>query len=248
MQTMELDGSVALVTGGARNIGREIALELARAGAAVVVNAKTAGAEIASVVAEIEANGGRARAVLADVTDSAAVARMVGAAIESFGRLDVLVNNAALRDEVPFGELSFTQWRAVLDVVLDGAFLCTKAALAHLRASGRGAIVNIGGLTGHTGARNRAHVVTAKAGLAGLTRALAHDFSGEEITVNCVVPGLIDTVRTGAVPGHHAERKTLVGRMGKPEDIAATVRWLVGPAARYVTGQTIHLNGGTYLG
>jgi 3-oxoacyl-[acyl-carrier protein] reductase len=249
MQTMELEGSVALVTGAARNIGREIALDLARAGAAVVVNAKASGEEARAVAAEIEATGGRAAAILADVTDQGAVARMIAETIERFGRLDVLVNNAAApRDEAPAGELSFTKWRAVLAVVLDGTFLCTQAAFPYLRASGHGAVVNIGGLTGHTGAKNRAHVVTAKAGIAGLTRALAYDFSEDSITVNCVVPGLIETTREGAQPSHRANRTTLVGRQGKPEDVAATVRWLAGPAARYITGQTIHVSGGLYLG
>jgi len=248
MQTSELAGSVALVTGAARNIGRAIALELARAGAAVVVNAKTAHAEARALVAEIEAHGGSAAAVLADVTDPSAVERLIGEAIERFGRLDVLVNNAALRDEASFEEMSFAQWRAVIDVVLDGAFLCTQAALPHVRGSGHGSIVNIGGLTAHTGAPRRAHVVTAKAGIVGFTRALAHELSGEGITVNCVVPGLIDTARAGALPSHRAGKATLVGRNGTPEDVAATVRWLVGPAARFVTGQTIHVNGGAYLG
>jgi 3-oxoacyl-[acyl-carrier protein] reductase len=143
--------------------------------------------------------------------------------------------------------LVFARWQAVLHVVLDGAFLCSQAALPHLRASGRGTIVNIGGLTAHTGARNRAHVITAKAGLVGLTRALAHDLAGDGVTVNCVVPGLIDTVRGGADPSHRAERVTLVGRKGTTDDVAATVRFLAGPGARYITGQTLHVNGGLYL-
>jgi 3-oxoacyl-[acyl-carrier protein] reductase len=244
----ELQGSVALVTGAARNIGREIALALAQAGAAVVVNAKSSGADASAVAAEIEANGGRATAILADVSDPDDVERMVAETVARFGRLDILVNNAALRDEAPFAELTLARWRAVLQSVLDGAFLCSQAALPHLQASGRGAIVNLGGLTAHTGARNRAHVITAKAGLVGLTRALAHDLASDAITVNCVVPGLIDTERAGAVPGHRAARVTLVGRHGAPDDVASAVRWLAGPGARYITGQTLHVNGGLYLG
>jgi 3-oxoacyl-[acyl-carrier protein] reductase len=244
----ELAGSVALVTGAARNIGREIALTLAAAGAAVAVNAKSSAADAAAVVAEIESAGGKAAVFLADVGDPAAVTRLVSETVERFGRLDILVNNAALRDEAPFAELTLERWRAVLGSVLDGAFLCSQTALSHLRASGRGAIVNIGGLTAHTGARNRAHVITAKAGLVGLTRALAHDLSSESITVNCVVPGLIQTERAGAEPSHRAARVTLVGRQGVPGDVASAVRWLAGPDARYITGQTLHVNGGLYLG
>jgi 3-oxoacyl-[acyl-carrier protein] reductase len=243
----ELQGSVALVTGAARNIGAEIARALAKAGAAVVVNAKSSGTAAAAVVAEIESHGGQATAILADVSAPDDVARLVAETVACFGRLDILVNNAALRDEAPFGELTFERWHAVLAVALDGAFLCSQAALPLLRESGRGAIVNIGGLTAHTGARNRAHVVTAKAGLVGLTRALAHDLSREAITVNCVVPGVIDTVREGAEPSHRAERVTLVGRKGVPDDVASAVRWLAGPGARYITGQTLHVNGGLHL-
>jgi 3-oxoacyl-[acyl-carrier protein] reductase len=247
MQGTELAGAVALVTGAARNIGRAIALELASAGAAVMINAKSAQAEADSVVAQIASNGGQAAAFLADVTDAAAVTRLMGETIRRFGRLDILVNNAALRDEMSFDTMTYAQWRAVLDVVLDGAFLCTQSALPFLRANASGSIVNVGGLTGHTGAKNRAHVVTAKAGITGFTRALAHELSPEGVTVNCVVPGMIDTVRSGELPGHRAVRSTLVGRNGAPEEVAATVRWLVGPTARFITGQTIHVNGGTYL-
>jgi 3-oxoacyl-[acyl-carrier protein] reductase len=120
-----------------------------------------------------------------------------------------------------------------------------------LRASGAGAIVNIGGLSGHAGAAGRPHVVAAKAGLVGLTRALAHDLAGDRITVNCVVPGLIDTARggsSGARSAHAGQRASLVGRSGTPEDVARAVRFLAGPSARYITGQTLHVNGGAFLG
>jgi 3-oxoacyl-[acyl-carrier protein] reductase len=243
-----LAGSVVLVTGAARNIGREIALAFAGAGAAVVVNAKSSESDATAVANEIVAGGGRATVVLADVAVEDDAQRLVDETVARFGRLDVLVNNAALRDEAPFEELSLARWHAVLDVVLDGAFSCSRAALPHLRASGRGAIVNLGGLTAHTGARNRTHVVTAKAGLVGFTRALAHDLGPDGITVNCVVPGLIDTVRSGAEPGHRAQRTTLLGRKGAPQDVASAVLWLAGPHARYITGQTLHVDGGLYLG
>jgi 3-oxoacyl-[acyl-carrier protein] reductase len=171
-------------------------------------------------------------------------------AVKHFGRLDILVNNAALRREKPFAEMDYAEWRAILDVTLDGAFHCTKACLSGLRQSGAGTIVNIGGLSAHTGAKDRAHVVTAKAGIIGFTRALAHDLADDGITVNCVVPGLIGTPRAKdkPEPAHHLTHQTITGGRGKPHDVAAMVRFLCGPAARYVTGQAIHANGGAYLG
>jgi 3-oxoacyl-[acyl-carrier protein] reductase len=245
--TRELAGRVALVTGAGRNIGRAIALDLADGGAAVVVNARANREEADAVAAEITAAGGRAVVALGDVTDTDAVAAMVRMAVDTFGRLDILVNNAAIRREMPFADMDFGSWRTVLDVCLDGAFHCARAALPALRDSGQGTIVNIGGLTGHSGAANRAHVVTAKAGLAGFTRALAHDLAPDGITVNLVAPGLIDTARDTARPHHRGGRRTLVGREGTPEEVAAAVRFLAGPRARYITGQTLHVNGGAYL-
>ena len=249
MDERELAGRVALVTGAARNIGRAIAESLARAGAAVVVNANTSREAAEETVRAIEGAGGRALAHLADVTDERAVAAMVEAARAKFGRIDILVNNAAIRDVVPIDDIDLAAWRRVTGVILDGAFICTKACLPALRASGAGAIVNIGGMSGHTGAAGRPHVVAAKLGLVGLTRALAHDLAPDGITVNCVVPGLIATQRGASAGGKSPHlHETLLGRRGKPEEIAEAVRFLAGPRARYVTGQEWHVNGGAYLG
>ncbi len=246
----ELHGRVALVTGSGRNIGREIAIALAAAGAQVAVNARSNRAEAEAVAAEIQAAGGQAVSVLADVIDPAAVAAMTDKTVERFGRLDILVNSAAVRKESPLETMPFEEWREVLGVILDGAYHCSKAALPHLKRSGAGAIINIGGVSAHTGAKHRAHVVTAKAGLVGLTKALAHDLSADHVTVNCVVPGLINTNRdpNAALPSHHNVNRTLVGHLGAPSDIAAAVRFLAGPGGRYITGQTLHVNGGAYLG
>ena len=248
--TRELSGKVAIVTGAGRNIGRAIALALSEGGASVVVNARSNRAEADAVAAEIEAAGGKALVHLGDVADAKAVQAMAEAATRQFGRIDILVNNAALRREKPFAEMDYAAWREVLDVTLDGAFHCVKACLPVLRQSGTGSIVNIGGLSAHTGAANRAHVVTAKTGIIGFTRALAHDLSPEGITVNCVVPGLIGTPRSKdkPEPAHHLTHQTITGEKGRPEDVAATVRFLCGPAARYINGQAIHANGGAYLG
>jgi len=242
-----LQGHVAIVTGSARNIGRAIAHALAEAGAALVVNARSSAAEAEAVVQEIRNRGGQAVAKIADVGQPEQAASLIDAAVQAFGRLDILVNNAAVRREIDFEQLDYEEWRAIIATILDGAYLCARAAAPYLSARG-GSIVNIGGLSSFTGAARRAHVIAAKAGLVGLTRALAHDLAPHHITVNCVAPGLIDTERRGPEPGHHAKHATLVGRRGTPEEIAAVVRFLCGPEARYVTGQTLHANGGVFMG
>ena len=243
----DLQGRAAIVTGSARNIGRAIARALADAGAAVVINARSSEAEAEAVAKEIRDAGGRATARIADVGTPEGAAALVGVALDHFGRLDILVNNAAVRREIDFARLDYEEWRAILATILDGAYLCAHAALPHLIAAGGGSIVNIGGLSSYTGAARRAHVIAAKAGLVGLTRALAHDLAPHAITVNCVAPGLIDTRRRGPEPAHHASHATLVGRRGTPEEIAAVVRFLCGPDARYITGQTLHANGGVFM-
>jgi 3-oxoacyl-[acyl-carrier protein] reductase len=248
--TSELSGRVAIVTGAGRNIGRGIALALANGGAAVVVNARSNRNEAEDVAGEITWAGGNAIASVADVTDAAAVEKMVAAAAAHFGRIDILVNNAAVRAEQGFDKMTMAQWRAVTAVILDGAFNCVQACLPHLKRSGAGVIVNIGGLSAHTGAARRAHVVTAKAGLLGFTRALAHELAPDGIRVNTVSPGLMATPRPAGAPepAHHSLVHALVGRRGVPEDIAAAVRFLCGPGAGFITGQNIQVNGGTYLG
>ena len=246
----ELAGKVAIVTGAGRNIGRAIALALASAGASVVVNVRSNRGEAEGVTRDIKAAGGKAAVHVGNIADEASAKSLAETALASYGRIDILINNAALRGERPFEQMSYADWRAVMDVTLDGAFHCVKACLPALKKSGGGRIVNIGGLSAHTGAKDRAHVVTAKAGIVGLTRALAHDFADAHITVNCVVPGLIGTPRpkNAPEPQHHFTHSTISGKRGTPEDVAAVVRFICSPAAGYITGQTIHANGGAYLG
>jgi 3-oxoacyl-[acyl-carrier protein] reductase len=245
----ELTGKVAVVTGAGRNIGRAIALTLAEGGASVLVNARSNRTEAEAVAREVEAAGGKAIVHIGDVADAKSVQAMADAAVRQLGRIDILVNNAALRREKSFAEMDYAEWREILDVTLDGAFHCTKACLPSLRKSGQGTVVNIGGLSAHTGAKNRAHVVTAKAGIVGFTRALANDLAADGITVNCVVPGLIGTPRPKGLPepAHHLTHNTITGARGEPEDVAAMVRFLCSPAARYITGQAIHANGGAFM-
>jgi 3-oxoacyl-[acyl-carrier protein] reductase len=248
--TQELAGRVAIVTGAGRNIGRAIALTLADAGAAVVINARSNLREAEAVAGEIERAGGKAFAVTADVVDAAAVQKMADAAAARFGRIDILVNNAAVRAEQPLETMTLADWRAVTGIILDGAFNCVKACLPHLKRSGAGVIVNIGGLSSHTGAARRPHVVAAKAGLLGFTRALAHELAPDKIRVNTVTPGVMAAPRPAGQPEpqHHAIVRSLVGRRGAPADIAAAVRFLCGPGACFITGQNIQVNGGMFLG
>jgi 3-oxoacyl-[acyl-carrier protein] reductase len=245
----ELAGKVAVVTGAGRNIGRAIARHLAAAGASMVVNARTNRAEADAVVAEIKAAGGKAIAVLADVADAAAVEAMAQAALKAFGRIDILVNNASLRREKPVDEMSYADWREIMDATLDSAFHGVHACLPAMKKNG-GTIINIGGMSAHIGSKGRAHVMTAKAGVVGFTRGLAHDLGVYHITANCVVPGAIHTTRprTSLNPAHHLTHGTITGEPGKPDDVAAMVCFLAGPGGRNITGQTIHVNGGAFLG
>lgn len=246
----ELTGKVAVVTGAGRNIGSAIALRLAQSGASVVVNARSNQEEADDVVRSIEALGGAAIAALGDVADADVVSGIAATAIRQFGRIDILVNNAALRREKPIDQMSFAEWREVMSTTLDSAFHGVTACIPAMKNAGGGAIINIGGMSAHIGSAHRTHVMTAKAGLIGFTRGLAHDLAADKITANCVVPGAIDTARPGTSlkPAHHLIHGTITGERGKPDDVAAMVCFLCGPGGRFVTGQTIHVNGGAYHG
>jgi 3-oxoacyl-[acyl-carrier protein] reductase len=248
MAEQELKGRVAVITGAGRSIGKAMALELAAGGCAVVINVRSNKAEADAVVAEIHKAGGKAIAALADVTDAPAVERMAAAALKAFGRIDYLINNAALRQEKHIEHMTYEDWRHIIGVVLDGAFHCVKACLDPIKASGAGSIINVGGLTGAMGAPDRAHVVTAKAGLAGFTRALAMELAPHKVTVNTLVPAMLAKPdKPNEIPAHPIYRP-LMGRAAWPADFAPAARFLVGPGARYITGQTININGGTHFG
>ena len=243
---------VALVTGAGRNIGREIALSLAASGTAVAVNVRSSLNEGQSVVDEITA--AMDALCFALPTWRISTLCLIWSPQSKRNGAGLMFSSTTRRCDARrrLDDISAADWHRTLAVILDGAFFCTQAALRLLRRSEQAAIVNIGGMTGHIGAANRPHVVTAKAGLAGMTRALAHDLAPDGITVNCVAPGMIDTVRhsssSTAAPEHRRKHHTLLSRHGSASEVAQTVTWLTSESARFVTGQVIHVNGGAYLG
>ena len=240
---------VALVTGAGRNIGRAIALGLAEQGADIVLNVRHSRAEAESVAEEVEARGARALVSIADVSDAAAVRQMFEHARKDLGPVAILVNNAAVRDHSPIGQLEFTEWRRVLAIILDGAFLCSQAAIHQMREVGWGRIVNIAGISGQAGAAQVTHLAAAKAGLIGLTKALAVELAAENITVNSVSPGMIDTVRHAQTSVVNPTQDWVIPmkRRGTPAECAAAVSFLASQQASFITGQTLSVNGGTHI-
>ncbi|GHB11514.1 SDR family NAD(P)-dependent oxidoreductase [Modicisalibacter luteus] len=245
-----LGGRVALVTGGSRNIGRAVALGLAEQGADVAIIASHHGQAMSDTLADIEALGRRGLGLAADIADSEAVEAAMAKVRETFGRLDTLVCCAAIRPHKPFAELTVEDWRKVMAVNLDGPFLAAKACLPLLLTSDQASIVTFGGASAHLGAAERANVIASKMGVVGLTRALAVEYGEQGVTANCIVPGQIDTERPAGSPAPSLKggKGPLVGRFGRPDEVAALVCHLAGPSGRYCTGQTFHLNGGSYLG
>jgi 3-oxoacyl-[acyl-carrier protein] reductase len=242
-------GKTAIVTGAARNIGRATALALAADGAAVVVNALRDQQAARRVAEEIEGAGGRAIAHLADVTDREAVEEMVRIAERAFGSIDILVCNASQRGMKPFLSMSYEEWRRVVDISLDGTFHLAQVCVPHMLRASWGRIVTLGGMSWYVGTPERVHSLVSKSGLVGLTRGLAAELAPHGITVNCVAPGSIDTARpASAGPRPPMKTSIPVGRMGEPRDVADVVRFLCQPEAAYITGQTVHVNGGSYLG
>ena len=246
----ELAGKVALVSGAGKNIGRAIALAFAGDGASVIVNGRSDRAAVDAVVGEIVQRGGKAVAQMGDVSKADEVHRVVDGGIKAFGGIDILVSNAGLRRQTPFLDMKYAEWREILAVALDGAFLLAKEVAPSMIARGGGAIVGMSGISTHVGTPNRCHVSASKAGLEGLIRALAIELAPHNITCNCVAPGAVDTVRgasAGTLPGTLADRSIPLGRRAAVDEIVAMVRLLAGPQGRYTTGQTIHINGGVFL-
>jgi len=245
----ELAGKVAIVTGSARNIGKATALELARGGAALIINARTSKDLCEEVAHDIVTAGGRALPFVADITDADAVERMVGAAKAEFGGIDILVNNAAGRSRKAFIDLDAETWEYALGAALQGAFLITKACVPSMIERKGGAIISLGGLNSYRGQPERAHGMASKGGLGGLARGLAFDLGKYNITSNFVVVGTFETDLTGS-----SSSKTVtpdvsgipLGRKGVPQDMADLIRFLVGPRASYISGQTIHVNGAAH--
>ena len=243
----ELAGKVALVTGGARNIGRAISLEFARAGAAVAVNTRSSSSDGESLLEEIRAAGGEAELYLADIAQADAVKKMAREALDRFGRIDYLVLNASVRTERPFLELSIDEWRTPLAITLDGAFHLAQACIPSMIENGGGAIVTLGGTQSLSGAARRVHGSVAKHGLVGFTRGIAREFADRGVRANCIAPGQMDTTVAGNRSARPPVDNIPLKRKGNPEEIATVVRFLCGPASSYLTGQTIYVNGGQLM-
>lgn len=246
----ELSGRAAIITGSANNIGRSVAVQLARAGASIVVHAKSNQSGVDETCRLVREAGGTAMAHLADLTNEAEAEGLVKAAIDAFGRIDILVNNAALRRNTPYLEMSLDQWNEVLSTNLLPSFFMTRAALPSMIAQGWGRVVMVGGVAGHKGVIGRVHVATAKAGLVGFTKAVATEFADKGVTANIVVPGLVHTERgpaAGARPQFKDGLANLVGREGTSDEIAHVIAMLCMENAAFTTGQTMHVNGGAYL-
>lgn len=247
--TSSLQNKVAIVTGAGRNIGRKIAHGLAADGAAIVVNGRSDRAALDAVVAEIQAAGGKAAAVIADVSTPEGVAALVQKTCELYGGVDIAVANASVRKQTPFDKLDYAEWREILSLTLDGAYLLARNTLASMTERGGGAFIGISGISHHIGFKERVHVNAAKSGLEGLIHGLAVDLADRNITANAVAPGVVATEALVAKIGRRNPPIPVpLGRLGEEEEIAAAVRFLAGPNARYITGQTIHVNGGGYFG
>ncbi|MBP7393631.1 MAG: 3-oxoacyl-ACP reductase FabG [Zoogloea sp.] len=247
--TQVLQGQVALVTGASRGIGRAIALELGRLGATVVGTA-TSAAGAADIQAGLEAAGVAGRGLALDVTDAAACEAAIGEIEKAFGAVVILVNNAGITRDNLSMRMKDSEWDAVLDTNLKSVFRMSRLVMRGMMKARNGRIINITSVVGSSGNPGQANYAAAKAGVAGMSRALAQELGSRNITVNCVAPGFIDTDMTKELPEAQREAlqgKIALGRLGKPEEIAAVVSFLASPAASYVTGATLHVNGGMYM-
>ncbi|MDR0717584.1 MAG: 3-oxoacyl-ACP reductase FabG [Azoarcus sp.] len=244
-----LEGQIALVTGAMRGIGRAVAFELGRQGATVIGTATTdeTAAELAQALRDAGIKGG-ARAF--DVTDAPACEAAVAEVEKEFGTIGILVNNAGITRDNLAVRMKDEEWDAVIDVNLKAVFRMSRLVMRGMMKARAGRIINITSVVGGTGNAGQANYAASKAGVAGMSRSLARELGGRNITVNCVAPGFIDTVMTQGLPETVREamlNNIVLGRLGKPEEVAAAVAFLASPAASYITGTTVHVNGGMYM-
>jgi 3-oxoacyl-[acyl-carrier protein] reductase len=246
---MILDKHIVVVTGASRGIGRSIAVELARQGATVIGTATSeSGAE--GITAALKEAGGQGRGAVLDVTDAAASEAFIDSVVKEFGGLNVLVNNAGITKDQLAMRMKDDEFDAVIDTNLRAVFRLSRAVLRPMMKARGGRIINITSVVASSGNPGQANYAAAKAGVAGMTRALAREIGSRGITVNCIAPGFIDTDMTKVLP--EAQRAALtaqipLGRLGSPEDIAHAVAFLASPHAGYITGTTLHVNGGMYM-
>ena len=248
---MTLAGKTALVTGGSRGIGRAICLRLAAQGANVGINYVSRSAAAEEVLAEITAAGGKGFVIGFDVADSAAVQNAVKTISTDHGGVDILINNAGITRDGLMARMKDEDWDAVLNTNLKGAFVCSKEAMRGMMKKRWGRIINISSVIGCVGNAGQVNYAAAKAGLIGLTKSMAKELASRKITVNCVAPGYIVTDMTTELPEEIKEgilANIPLGSIGKPEDVAAAVAYLAAEESGYVTGQTLHVNGGMYMG
>ena len=246
---MELKGQIALVTGASRGIGKATAMALGDAGATVVGTATTEAGAI-SIGDYLAARGITGRGAVLNVTDPAAIDQLVGAVDSEFGPVSLLVNNAGITSDNLLLRMKDAEWDAVIDTDLKSVFRLSRAVLRGMMKVRRGRIINITSVVGSSGNAGQVNYSAAKAGIGGMTRSLAREVGSRGITVNCVAPGFIDTDMTRSLTD--AQRAALLdqiplGQLGRPEDVAAAVRFLASPGARYITGATLHVNGGMYM-
>ena len=247
-----LEGHTALITGSGRNIGRAIAVLFAQEGANVIVNGHQDRGAVDDTVREIENLGGTAIGIMADVSDPDAVASMIAEGAARFGSIDIAVNNVARRKRQPLEEISITDWQDTINYNLNSAFYVVHYVLPSMRDRGWGRIINIAGYDAWTGhISQRAHNVTAKAGMHGLTKAVAREAGVWGITCNTVAPGAINTIRDKSQYTHvdveAIAQRLAIKKTGDPEDIAEACLFVAGESGKFVTGQVIHVNGGEFM-
>ena len=243
------NNKVAIVTGAAKNIGRATCIELAKLNFNILIHANTDTTGANETLSQVREFGVDAEVIIGDLTKEIFTKDLIKKSL-NLGNLSILVNNASQRNFIKFEDMSFNDWTHVMKINLDAVFLTCKYAIPKMKENDWGRIVNLGGLSAHIGAIGRAHVVTSKSAIIGFTRALATEYAGTGITVNCVVPGLIDTIRgasAGAGLVHPTHSDSPIGRKGLPIEVAKMISNLCNENSDFITGQTIHVNGGSYF-